>query len=192
MAANNSKPSRSLLPWKPSDWSLNGWETGRGANLLTMAGLRNLGLTYPKLSPKLPAAVGSASGGNGNTGRGGGAVPQKGALQTYARNLLAKYGWAGQWDSFNNIVMAESGWNPLATNPTSGAFGIAQALGHGDNATQGTNSSEYGGYGLTNSQARAANSGDGYDQILWMMNYIRDRYGSPDAAWAFHLNSGAY
>lgn len=193
MAASNSK--RSLLPWKPSDWSMNGWQTAdssNGANIFDSAGLRDLGLTFPKLTAKIPAATGAAAGSGSSNNVGAGAVPQSGAIQTYARNLLAKYGWSGQWDSFNNIVNSESGWNPLAANPSSGAYGIAQALGHGDAATQGTNSDMYGGYGLTDAQAKAANSGDPYTQILWMMNYIQDRYGSPNAAWQYHVVNNAY
>lgn len=188
----SSRGSRSLLPWKPSDWSMTGWNTADktgGGTLLDMLGLRDLGLQYPKLTAKLPAATGSAK---GNSNPGSGTVPPKGGLQTYARNLLSKYGWSGQWDSFNNIVNAESGWNPLVANRTSGAYGIAQALGHGDNASQGTYANEYGGYGLTDAQAKAANSGNGYYQVLWMMNYIQSRYGSPDVAWQYHLAAGSY
>jgi len=180
-----------LLPWKPSDWSLTGWETGKPHNLFDAAGLTGLGLTYPKLSAKIAPQVGSAQGSTGSD-QASAAVPQKGPVQTYARNLLAKYGWSGQWGSFNNVVNAESGWNPLAKNNQSGAYGIAQALGHGDNASQGTNSNMYGGEGLTDAQAKAANSGDAYWQLVWMMNYIKDRYGSPDNAWAFHQANGWY
>lgn len=189
---------RSLLPWKPSDWSLSGWQTadkGKGSNLFDAAGLRDLGLKYPKLQAKLaPQVSAQQSGGTPSAGGnvGAGAVPASGPLQIYARNLLAQYGWAGQWNSFNAVVNQESGWNPLSANPQSGAYGIAQALGHGTSSTQGTNSNEYGGYGLTDAQAKAANSGSGYEQILWMMNYIKDRYGSPDNAETFHLANGWY
>lgn len=196
MAASNSK--RSILPWRPSDWSMSGWQTadqGKGSNLFDAAGLRDLGLTYPKLTAKLaPRVSSSQAGGSPSAGGnvGAGAVPASGPLQTYARNLLAQYGWSGQYQDFANIVNSESGWNPLAANPQSGAYGIAQALGHGTATTQGTNSNNYGGEGLTDAQAKAANSGNGYDQILWMMNYIRDRYGSPANAWQFHLANGWY
>ena len=188
----------SILPWAPADWSLSGWQTGQPGNLFAMAGLRNLGLQYPKLTAKLPGAVGSAdSSGAKNTGgsgsQGSGKVPQKGAYQSYARKKLAARGWGSQWDDFNNIVMAESSWNSTVSNTQgSGAYGIAQALGHGDAATQGTYSDAYGGYGLTDKQARAANSGNGYDQIDWMLNYIADTYGSPANAWQYHLANGAY
>jgi hypothetical protein len=176
---------------------MTGWQTAdqtkTGGSFFDMAGLRDLGIVWPKLTAKIPTASaqsGSADPGSGNVGAA--QVPASGGLQTYARNLLAKYGWSGQWTSFNNVVNRESGWNPLSKNGTSGAYGIAQALGHGDQSTQGTNSDEYGGYGLTAAQNRAANSGDGYAQLLWMMNYIQSRYGSPDNAWAHEQQFGWY
>ena len=87
----------------------------------------------------------------------------------------------------------ESGWNPLANNSSSGAFGIAQALGHGvpgGAAPNGRN--EYGGYGLTTAEARAANEGNPVYQIMWGLNYIRETYGSPSAAWAHETSAGWY
>ena len=48
--------------------------------------------------------------------------------------------------------------------------------------TAGTLGNQYGGYGLTDAQARAANSGDASMQALWMCNYIKSTYGTPEAA----------
>lgn len=171
---------------------MNGWSTGVPHNLFDAAGLTGLGLTYPKLSAKLAPAVSTSSGSGSADSAGNANVPASGPVQTYARNLLGQFGWSGQWASFNNIVNSESGWNPLSKNGSSGAYGIAQALGHGSDTTQGTNSNMYGGEGLTDAQAKQANSGDPYTQLLWMMNYIKDRYGSPDNAWQFHVANGWY
>jgi hypothetical protein len=114
------------------------------------------------------------------------------ALKVYAQTLLVKHGWAGQFGAFNNIVMAESGWNPQAYNP-SGAWGVAQALGHGTPATDaGNGHNEYGNYGTSDAVCKAANGGNGSAQIQWMMNYIASRYGSPNAAWAYHLANNSY
>lgn len=93
-----------------------------------------------------------------------------------------KFGDA-QWDSLNKLVMGESGWDPTARNSSSGAFGIAQALGHGTSATNGTMSNMYGGYGLSTTEARAANSGQSGPQIKWLLNYIAATYGTPDHAY---------
>lgn len=88
-----------------------------------------------------------------------------------------------QWASLKKLIEGESNFNPTARNPSSGAFGIAQALGHGTSATNGTMSNMYGGYGLTTAEARAANSGQSGPQIKWMLNYISATYGNPNTAY---------
>jgi soluble lytic murein transglycosylase-like protein len=62
----------------------------------------------------------------------------------------------------------ESGFNPLAQNPRSSAFGIFQFL----DATRRT-------YGIPKTS-------DPYIQSVAGFKYLRDRYGSPAAALAFH------
>lgn len=119
-----------------------------------------------------------------------------GSYKAYALALLTARGWAGQWSSFSSIVNAEDGsWNPKAQNP-SGAFGIAQALGHGTAGTAGTvdgvTINEYGNFGTSDATCRAANSASGYAQLQWMVNYIQEKYGDPDQAWAYHVANGFY
>lgn len=113
------------------------------------------------------------------------------SLKAYAQVLLTAHGWPAQFSALNNIVDAESSWNPNAEN-ASGAYGIAQALGHGTAATQGTDSDAYGGYNTTDAICKAANSGNGAAQLEWMLNYIGSVYGTPDAAWTFHAANGYY
>jgi hypothetical protein len=114
--------------------------------------------------------------------------------KAYAQTLLAAHGWPLQMPSFNSIVVAESNWNSRARNASSGAFGIGQALGHGQGAAtaaaDGTN--EYGNYGTSDAVCKAANGGSGTAQIEWTLNYIGAAYGSPDAAWAHHQDAGTY
>lgn len=95
----------------------------------------------------------------------------KGDIQKYAQTLLSQYGWSGQWSQFNALVMSESGWNPNARNPSSGAYGIPQAL---PASKLGPNASDY------------------KVQLNWMMNYIKQRYGTPANAWAFHQKNNWY
>lgn len=84
------------------------------------------------------------------------------------QQLAARYGWTGaQWRALRELWQRESGWSSMARNPSSGAFGIPQALP----ATK---------------MPAAAQRGDAGAQILWGLNYIKDRYGSPAAALAFH------
>jgi len=103
-----------------------------------------------------------------------------------------------EWQAWFQLWEKESSWDQTAFN-SSGAFGIAQALGHSTPGSAGTviiNGSthdEYGAsYGLTLSQAIAANNGNASDQILWGIGYIALRYGSPSAAWTFHQAHGWY
>lgn len=116
------------------------------------------------------------------------------ANQALGRLMAAGYGWTGQ--QFTDLVALwnrESGWNAAARNPSSGAFGIAQALGHGTAATKaadGTN--EYGGYGVSAATAKAANGGSAAAQIAWGLAYIRATYGSPTAAEAHENANGWY
>jgi hypothetical protein len=115
--------------------------------------------------------------------------------QGIAQSQLGRYGWgAGEMIPLIALWTRESGWNPLARNDSSGAFGIAQALGHGQGpataAPNGTN--EYGGYGLTPAEARAANEGNPEYQIIWGLNYIKQTYGTPSGAWAHETSAGWY
>jgi hypothetical protein len=81
------------------------------------------------------------------------------------RRMAAAQGWTGaQWNALFNLWQRESGWNANAVNPSSGAAGIAQSLGHG-----------------------AVPLGNAAAQIAWGLSYIRGRYGSPEAAWAHEL-----
>lgn len=116
----------------------------------------------------------------------GGSIPS-GSGQQALQAAAAAHGWGSgaQWQALSNVEMAEAGFNPNATNPSSGAYGLAQALGHGNGAaTQGSVTNEYGGFGLTDAQAKAANSGDAGAQAVWMCNYIAAVYGTPENAWS--------
>lgn len=144
----------------------------------------------PAVSDSLSADV-SAAGGTQGPDAGGstyqGSLPS-GSAQNTAKLLLAKFGWAAtEMPPLITLWTRESGWSATARNPTSGAFGIAQALGHGTScsaAPDGTN--EYGTqYGLTCAEAQQANAGSVRWQIEWGLGYIKERYGSPSKALAF-------
>lgn len=125
--------------------------------------------------------VSQAASSSGITGAGTGSNPKatgsnaKGHLQAYAKALLGKYGWSNQWSSFNALEMSEAGWNVRAINPSSGAYGLAQALP----------ASKY-------SSAGKDWKSSGETQLRWMMDYIQERYKSPDAAWSFHQKNNWY
>jgi hypothetical protein len=115
--------------------------------------------------------TGTPPGGLGMVGSGG----LSGPVQTIARQLLARHGWASQWGAFNNLETREAGWNIHALNPGSGAYGLAQFI---------RGPSEYAQYG--------GNSTTAAGQLVAMMNYIAQRYGSASAAWAHEQSAGWY
>jgi phage-related protein len=109
----------------------------------------------------------------GGLGKGGGNL--SGPAQQIARTLLARHGWGNQWSAFNSLETREAGWNLTARNPSSGAYGMAQFI---------NGPSEYAQYG--------GNATTASGQLTAMMNYIAQRYGSANAAWAHELSAGWY
>lgn len=65
------------------------------------------------------------------------------------------------WAGINYIVSAESGWNPHAVNPSSGTYGLGQM--------QGYNLHYYTKHG---------GKSNAIAQLMGIMDYIHDRYGS--------------
>ena len=82
---------------------------------------------------------------------------------------------AAQFNAFSKIVAHESGWNPSATNGSSGAYGLVQALPANKMASAGSD-------WKTNPAT----------QIEWGVDYMKDRYGSPCGAWDFWQSNGWY
>ncbi|EDY66942.2 secreted protein [Streptomyces pristinaespiralis ATCC 25486] len=85
-------------------------------------------------------------------------------VQAMARQMVP----ADQFQCFSNIVDHESSWNYRAQNPSSGAYGLVQAL-------PGSKMSTAGADWQTNPAT----------QIKWGLNYMDSRYGSPCGAWSF-------
>lgn len=118
----------------------------------------------------------------------------KGSPKQILQSVAATHGWTGaQWTALDAIEMQEAGYDTTNKNPSSGAFGLAQSLGHGFKGGPAANGvNEYGGEGLSPSQSAAASMGDAYWQSVWMCNYIADRYGNPAVAEQFHLAHNWY
>jgi hypothetical protein len=163
--------------------------------------LQGKGLPASTPSPAVSASLAAdISAWEGTSGTDTGATAYQGSLpagaaKNTAKLLLAKFGWAAaEFAALDKLWTRESGWNPHARNPSSGAYGIAQALGHGVScsaAPDGTN--EYGTQGgLTCAEAQAANSGSVRWQIEWGLAYIKARYGDPAAAWAHEQANNWY
>ncbi len=106
----------------------------------------------------------------------GGAVNDPAGAQSYAAGRLGSYGWGqDQFQCLQLLWTQESSWLTTATNASSGAYGIAQALPAGKYASAGSD-------WLTNYRT----------QIEWGLGYIRDRYGSPCGAWAHEVSNNWY
>ena len=95
--------------------------------------------------------------------------------QSFAQTLADTTWGPSQFPYLNLLWERESGWNPAATNPSSGAFGIPQALPAVKMASAGLDWAT-----------------DGYTQIIWGIGYIHATYGTPQAAWAHELAYGWY
>lgn len=123
------------------------------------------------------------------------------ANEALGAQLAAARGWDGPQDTcLDELWTRESGWQATARNPSSGAYGIAQALGHlnadgpetagqislnlqGDNyppAFAAGNPAQFGG------------SSDAAAQISWGLGYIASAYGTPCGGWAHEETDGWY
>ncbi|WP_400997999.1 hypothetical protein [Agromyces sp. GXQ0307] len=97
--------------------------------------------------------------------------------QAIARDLMASmYGWGSdQFGCLVDLWNKESGWNVYAQNPSSGAYGIPQALPGSKMSTAGAD------------WATSAST-----QITWGLGYIAGRYGTPCGAWSHSVSVGWY
>ena len=99
-----------------------------------------------------------------------------GSPQQIAEQMLSQFGWSsGQFSCLQPLWAHESGWNIYASNPSSGAYGIPQALPGSKMASAGPDW-----------QSNAAT------QIRWGLTYIQGTYGSPCAAWSHEQADGWY
>jgi len=204
------------LVWGGYSVGLYGWSLVRGYNL-TLAQMVSPTKWYSGQWPPAHAGneqiipTGNAAGtqttalelantGAGNAAQSGGGVvpgqPAGGVSNTAAiKAAAAQHGWGsgGQWNALTHLINQESGGSNTVANSSSGALGIAQALGHGTSCSAGTLGNEYGPqYGLTCAEASEANSGNPEKQAKWMMGYIAATYGTPSQAWAHELSNNWY
>lgn len=100
-------------------------------------------------------------------------TPRKtyGGVKEWARQQVGDR----QFYCLDKLFTRESGWNTYATNPSSGAYGIPQALPASKMASAGAD-------WKTNP----------FTQVRWGLNYIANRYGSPCGAWAHSQSVGWY
>ncbi|MFE7272220.1 transglycosylase SLT domain-containing protein [Streptomyces sp. NPDC057623] len=100
------------------------------------------------------------------------ATTEGGSAQQIAQKMISD---SAQYQCFSKIVDHESDWNVNATNSSSGAYGLVQALPGNKMASAGSD-------WKTNPAT----------QIEWGVDYMKDRYGSPCGAWNFWQSNGWY
>lgn len=100
------------------------------------------------------------------------ATNETGSAQQIAQKMISD---SAQYQCFSKIVDHESDWNVSATNASSGAYGLVQALPGNKMASAGSD-------WKTNPAT----------QIKWGVDYMKDRYGSPCGAWNFWQSNGWY
>ena len=123
-----------------------------------------------KAAPQAPAQQRS---GQPAAGR---APTASGSPQSIAQAMLGSFGWsASQVSCLEPLWAGESGWSVTASNPSTGAYGIPQAMPASKMASAGPNW-----------QTSAAT------QIRWGLGYIKSTYGSPCAAWSHEEANGWY
>jgi hypothetical protein len=122
------------------------------------------------------AAKAKAAAAKAAAARKAGAGTPSGSPQQIAQQMLARFGWpASQFSCLFPLWEHESGWNPSAQNPGSGAYGIPQSLPGAQMASAGADW-----------QTNPAT------QIKWGLTYIQGRYGSPCGAWAHEQSDNWY
>jgi len=101
---------------------------------------------------------------------------EPGSNRALGYSLLIEFGFdASQWPYLNALWTRESGWNHLAENKSSGAYGIPQSL-------PATKMAVVGPDWRSNPET----------QIKWGLAYIAARYGNPQGAWAHSQRFGWY
>ncbi|WP_243719448.1 lytic transglycosylase domain-containing protein [Actinomadura sp. KC06] len=95
--------------------------------------------------------------------------------KAYGKKMNALKGWDRCWPSLLTLWNHESGWNERAENPSSGAYGIPQAL-------PGSKMASAGNDWRTSTPT----------QIAWGLGYIKARYKDPCGAWSFWQNNNWY
>lgn len=93
-------------------------------------------------------------------------------VQAAVRGVANQYGWGSgrNWNALSSLINKESSWDPHAANPQSSARGLFQKMTSLHGAVEGTPEGQAG----------------------WGLKYIKDRYGDPEKAWAFHKRNNSY
>lgn len=109
---------------------------------------------------------------DGSSGAGAGMGAGSQVVRGQVQSVADQFGWGSgaQWSALSNIIQKESSWNPAAANSSSSARGLFQMI--------------------------AANRSAPYTDVAGHsregLNYIKNRYGTPTKALAFHNRNNWY
>jgi hypothetical protein len=130
----------------------------------------------PKQAAKAAAKSSPSSSGGGGAAAPSAAAPSPGSAQAVAHEMVLARGWGeDQYSCLVSLWKKESGWRTNAANPSSGAYGIPQAL-------PGSKMASAGADWATNPAT----------QIAWGLGYITSRYDTPCGAWGSSQSRGWY
>lgn len=167
-AASSAPPASSSSPASPSAVPSDrptevSRDSGARADVPTVEIMAQLARRAERIARRLPQAP----------------VPagiDRGSNRALGYQLLLEFGFpADQWRYLDALWARESGWNHLAENPSSGAYGIPQSL-------PATKMAVVGSDWRTNPET----------QIRWGLAYIAARYGSAQKAWEHSERVGWY
>ena len=143
----------------------------------------NVFVSYVKIEPVdkvilvgTGSTASSSSSSNSSASSNIGTTVPAGEMQQWAHDYLLANGYTeADFSATVYIINHESGWRVNATNPSSGAYGLPQALPGGKMASAGAD-------WATNYQT----------QLKWFWNYCNSRYGSVQGAYNFWVANHWY
>jgi len=152
-------------------------------NLVTKSGGKvmssNMISSYVKKAPTdkvILVGTGSTSTPSASAAASIGTTVPAGEMQQWAHDYLLSSGYSeADFTATVYIISHESGWNVAATNPSSGAYGLPQAL-------PGSKMVSAGADWATNYQT----------QLKWFWGYCAQRYGSIQGAYTYWLANHCY
>lgn len=152
-------------------------------NLVTKSGdtvvSSNMISSYVKKAPVdkvILVGTGSTSSSSSNASTSIGTTVPAGEMQQWAHDYLLSNGYTeADFTATVYIITHESGWSVTATNPSSGAYGLPQALPGSKMVSEGAD-------WATNYQT----------QLKWFWGYCAQRYGSIQGAYSYWLANHCY
>ena len=159
----SAQSQTAITPVSPVDWTAAGMYAGRAVAQRKAAAARAAAQAAAAERARKARALAAER----RASRSRMTPASYGSPKAIAQQQLAARGWSDQWSCLDSLWEKESGWSVYNSNPSSGAYGIPQAL-------PGSKMASAGSDWRTNPAT----------QIRWGLGYIGDRYGSPCAAWS--------